>query len=308
MSEPDSEIAGRIPPGQRSDPFPGPFAATGLALTGLFLSSLIASLLASAGLAGRSPLMASMGIGYALGLGGIATLAAQRVPPPHDQRMGLRAFDLKLLPAMAALLPTLILLSEFNVYLEWVLPPSPEFLELREQMKSLLQIDSTFSAIQTLIVAVGIIPIIEGFFFFGVLQQGVTAKMGRLRGAMLTTVLYSVVHFPASGAPGDSLVPLPSWLIIGGLLCLVRLASGSILPVIGLTSAFSLIHIAAGGPDPLFSIPAFNMPGQGIPGLIFWPSLVVVALGVSSLWKTAQQAPAEIPLPPKDEAGPAGPL
>ena len=304
MSDLDPEAAKKNSPEQPSEPFPGPFAATGLALAGLFLSSFIASLLASAGMVGRSPLMASMGIGYTLGLGGIATLAAQRVPPPHDRRMGLRAFDMNLLPELAALLPTLILLSQFNVYLEWILPPSAEFLELREQMKSLLVIDSTFSAIQTLIVAVGIIPIIEGFFFFGVLQQGVTVKMGRLRGALLTTVLYSVVHFPASGAPGDSLVPLPTWLIIGALLCLVRLASGSILPVIGLTSAFSLIHIAAGGPEPLFSIPGFNGPGQGIPSLLFWPSLIVVAFGLSRLWKRAKLAPVNIPLPPRQGADP----
>lgn len=304
MNDLDSETREQGPAQPPTEPFPGPFAATGLALVGLLLSSVIASVLAGAGLAGKSPLMASMGIGYTLGLGGMATLAAQRVPPPHDRRMGLRTFDLNLLPALLALLPTLILLSELNVYIEWILPPSPEFLEMREEMKSLLRIDSTFSAIQALIVGVGIIPIVEGFFFFGVIQQGVTVKLGRLRGALLTTVLYSVVHFPASGAPGDALVPLPSWLVIGALLSLVRLASGSILPVIGLASAFSLIHIAAGVSDPLFSISGFNAPGQGVPAVIFWPSVLIVGFGLSRLWPHAKEAATDIPLPPTQPARP----
>ena len=285
---------------QTVEMFPGPLAGSMLALTGLFLSSLIASIMAGSGIAGSSPLMVSMGIGYALGLGGIATLAARAVPPPHEIRLGLQNFDPNLIPALLALLPSVFLISEFNLYLEWVLPPSPEFTELREEMEALLKAESTFATLETVVVAAGIIPIVEGFFFFGVLQQGIVAQMGRIRGMLLITVLYSVVHFPASGAPGDSVVPLPTWLIVGALLCLIRLASGSILPVILVSSAFSIIHLAATEEDPIFSVPAFNEPGAGIPALVFWPSLIAVVWGISTLWKQAQKTPIEIPIAPPE--------
>jgi len=294
--EPDSDS-----PQSAVEPFPGPLAASLLALSGLFISSFIASVLASSGIAGHSPLMVSMGIGYALGLGGIATLAARSVPPPHDIRLGLRNFDRRLIAPLLALLPCVFLLSELNFYLEWILPPSPEFIELREEMEAMLKAESTFAALETVVVAVGIIPIIEGFFFFGVLQQGLMARMGPARGALLTTILYSVVHFPASGAPGDSVVPLPTWLVVGALLCLVRLASGSILPVIGLSAAFSMIHLAARDEGPLVSVPGFNAPGSEIPALVFWPSLIAVGWGLSVLWKYAQRASVEIPVPKTQE-------
>ena len=99
--DPDSR-----PPRKSDEPvemFPGPLAGSMLALTGLFLSSLIASIMAGSGIAGSSPLMVSMGIGYAVGLGGIATLAARAVPPPHEVRLGLQNFDPNLIPALLAL-------------------------------------------------------------------------------------------------------------------------------------------------------------------------------------------------------------
>ena len=126
-------------PRSTDEPFPGPLAASLLALSGLFISSFIASVLASSGIVGHSPLMVSMGIGYALGLGGLATLASRSVPPPHDVRLGLRNFDRQLIPALLALLPCVFLLSELNFYLEWILPPSPEFMELREEMEAMPQ-------------------------------------------------------------------------------------------------------------------------------------------------------------------------
>ena len=97
--------------------------------------------------------MVSMGIGYAVGLGGIATLAARAVPPPHEVRLGLQNFDPNLIPALLALLPSVFLISEFNLYLEWVMPPSPEFTELREEMEALLKAESTFAALETVVVA-----------------------------------------------------------------------------------------------------------------------------------------------------------
>ena len=131
----------------------------------------------------------------------------------------------KLVWPLLALLPVVILISELDNWTRLIVPPSPEVAELRAQLEELARIDSVYAALQTVIVAVGINPVVEGFLFFGVMLQGLVAHLGRTRGALLTAILYSLVHFPASGAPGDAIVPLASALITGMLLCLARLAT-----------------------------------------------------------------------------------
>ena len=177
------------------------------------------------------------------------------------------------------------------------MPITPEFEELRQEMDSLMNPDSPFGAAETATVALGIVPIVEGFFFFGVIMQGLVTRLGRLRGLFLTAVLYSLVHFPASGAPGDTLVPLTSWLILGSLMGLSRLASGSILPPIGLAAGFSAIHLIAGSGQEWFSIPGFNAPGEHTSGLLLLLAACSVTLGVRQLWQEALKRPTSIPIP-----------
>lgn len=272
-------------------------AAVMLSLAGLFASSFIASLALASGLVGDTSIMAAMGIGNALGLGGVATLAAQRIPQPHSERLGLQGFSPALLGALLCLLPVLFLVSEIDNYWKGLVPASPEFEALREEMKALMDSDSPFALAQTSIVALGIVPIVEGFFFFGVILQGLAARLGRVRGLLLTAVLYSLVHFPASGAPGDTLVPLTTWLTLGGLMGLARLASGSILPVILLASAFSALHLAADLGRETMPIPGFNAPGEHTSWLILFPAILSVWLGVRQLWDEALKRPVIIPIP-----------
>ena len=272
-------------------------AAVMLSLAGLFASSFIASLALASGLVGDTSIMAAMGIGNALGLGGVATLAAQRIPQPHGERLGLQGFSPTLVGALLCLLPVLFLVSEIDNYWKGLMPASPEFEALREEMKALMSSDSPFALAQTSIVALGIVPVVEGFFFFGVILQGLAARLGRVRGLLLTAVLYSLVHFPASGAPGDTLVPLTTWLTLGGLMGLARLASGSILPVILLASAFSALHLAADLGREAIPIPGFNAPGEHTSALILLPALFSVWLGARQLWQEALKRPVIIPVP-----------
>jgi len=128
--------------------FPGPFAAAFLTLAALFTTILMV-----AALFGDLPLIAAAGIGQVIGMGGIAALAARRVPAPHEERLGLRGFTPRLLVPLLCLLPIVIVVSELdNVVrvfdsqlrdqLGWVAPPSPEMIERQEQMAELLEIDS----------------------------------------------------------------------------------------------------------------------------------------------------------------------
>lgn len=300
MNEPtrNSRAAGKTP----AEIFPSPMAAVMLSLAGLFASSFVASLALASGLVDPSSLMAAMGIGYALGLGGVATLASQRVAQPHGLRLGLQGFSPALLGALLCLLPVVLLVSEIDNYWKIIMPITPEFQELRQELESLMSPGSPYALAETATVALGIVPIVEGFFFFGLIIQGLVARLGRGRGLLLTAVLYSLVHFPASGAPGDTLVPLTSWLVIGALMGLARLASGSILPPILMASAFSAIHLVADWGAESLPIPGFNAPGEHTSGFLLLGALSSVALGVRQLWQEALTQPIEIPIPKESPA------
>ena len=61
--------------------FPGPFAAFLLTIVGVFAAT--SATVFTIGLFGTQPTVSSMGIGEALGLGAVASFAAQRVAPPQ---------------------------------------------------------------------------------------------------------------------------------------------------------------------------------------------------------------------------------
>lgn len=289
-------------PGKPHESFPSPMGAVLLSIAGLFAVWFVASLVLSTGLLEESSMMAAMGVGYALGLGAIATLAAKRVPEPHAARLGLQGFPPALIGALICLLPVLFLVSEVDNYWKLLIPASPEIEELRQELETLMRRDSPFALAQTSIVALGIVPIVEGFFFFGVILQGLVARLGRGRGLFLTAVLYSLVHFPASGAPGDTLVPFTTWLTLGALMGLGRLASGSILPPIALGAGFAALHLAADLGREAVPIPGFNAPGEHTSGFILLAAAASVALGTWQLWQVALTQPTTIPIPKKQYA------
>jgi len=278
-----------------SQVFPGPFAALFLTLAAIFATAFVVTLL------GDQPFMASMGIGWAFGFGGVATLAARRVPEPQVQRIGLQGFDPRLLFSVLALLPVVIVISELDNWMRAALPPMPEIAEQQAEIQELVKIDSVYSAIQTGIVALGITPVVEGFLFFGVMLQGLVAHLGRPRGVLMTAVLYSLVHFPAAGAPGDAIVPLASALITGALFCLVRLATGSILPTILLSSAFSAVYLSAAALSETVPIPGFNASGDHTPFIIVLPCALLVLHAIWTLSHHALLQPIHLAIPESEE-------
>ena len=298
---PEPEKPRHLAQSSDSDLFPGPFAAVWLSLLALFSTSLMFTLFGE-----ELDFISAIGLAQTLGLGGVALLAARRVPPPHVERMGLRGFPLERLPALLCLLPVVILIKEFDNAIGVLMPASPAVLELQAELAELTRIDSAYAAAQTVIVAVGISPLVEGFFFFGVLLQGLVAKMGRVRGVFVTAVLYSIVHFPASGAPGsDALVPLASGLTVGALLALARLGSGSLLAAVGLSGAIAAVYLAAAELSDGLAITGFNAPGEHISLALVVPSAVAVLYGVRVLLRFAAQAeiapPVPAPMPREDD-------
>jgi membrane protease YdiL (CAAX protease family) len=272
--------------------FPGPFAAVMLTLAAVFATALVFTLL------GELHFIARVGISQVVGLGAIAALAARRVPPPHEERIGLRGFSPRLIVPLLCLLPVTIVVSEIDNWVRVLRPPPPEIVEMTDQLIELTRIDSLYAAVQTVIVAVGISPVVEGFFYFGVVLQGLVARMGRLPGALATAALYSIAHFPASGAPGDAIVPLASALILGSLLALARLGSGSVLAAMSLAGAFAAVHLLARDLAEEVPIAGFNAGGDHTPATIVVPSLLAVLYGGARLWRRASIADPNPPIPP----------
>ena len=95
-------------PDQPRPPFPTPTGALLLTFGASF-----ASLVVAVGLFEDIDLLA-LGVGEALGVGGVATIAARWVPDPQGERIGLRGFSPRLVPLLLCLVPIVFLTSELD--------------------------------------------------------------------------------------------------------------------------------------------------------------------------------------------------
>ncbi len=93
---------------QPRPPFPTPTGALLLTFGASF-----ASLVVAVGLFEDIDLLA-LGVGEALGVGGVATIAARWVPDPQAERIGLRGFSPRLVPLLLCLVPLVFLASELD--------------------------------------------------------------------------------------------------------------------------------------------------------------------------------------------------
>lgn len=281
----------------QDQPFPGPFAAIFITMAA-FTSALFVTLIFS-----DQPIIMAAGIGEAIGLGGVATLAARRVPEPQAERLGMRGFAPRLLLPLLMLLPVVILVSEVD---NWVRPlfPAPEVVteEVAEAIaEPLNEASQRYETIQTAIVAVGIQPVVNAFLFFGVILQGLVAHLGRTRGIAVTTFLYLVVHAPIADTPAGAIVLLLNVLVTCSLYCIARLATGSILAPMLLFAGLAAIHLSAiRGGTSVPQIPGFNADGDHTPLGILLVCLVAVAYGTLVLVRAMQAAPPPPPVEPVD--------
>ncbi len=264
--------------------FPSPFTALVITLAAIFATGIVASVFSS------QPGVVAVGIGEALGLGGVATLAARRIPQPQAERLGLRAFDARFLLPLIALIPVVILLSEVDNWVRPHFPMSPELQELTSLGEALEGPEAFYESMQIAIVTVGIVPVVETFLFMGVLLQGLVAHLGRRRGTLLTVALYQLLHFPLVLGPGDAIVPLLTTLVTAALLCLAQLATGSLLAPIGLAMALAAVATFAGSSS--IAIEGFNAEGPHTPLSLLLPSALALSFGVRRLLAAVRAAPA----------------
>ena len=284
MSPPPSEDAQEapIPPERGGTPVPSPFACLALTLGAWLVARLTLDLVAPG--AGVAPGLAA---GLTLGLGVLGTLAARKVPEPAERRLGLAAPEPRDFAWLILLLPLPLLLSELdNLVVAWLGRPESDPAEPgRDPLDTL-----TWG-----LVLVGLRPVLEEFFFRGVLLQGLVSGVGRWRGLLLDAWLFALYRAAFFGSAYAAASLGGQALVEGALLAALRLATGSLLPGMVLHGTLAALGLAAARWSGAPAVAGFNAPGAHTPPEILLPALLVVGLGSAGILRAVRRAP---PLPP----------
>jgi membrane protease YdiL (CAAX protease family) len=235
----------------------------------------LASVMAAAPLIGWASPLTALAVGAVVGFGGIGTLVARQLPPPADARLGLRGFPPAFLGVLALLAVSIaILASELDnvvkALLSGVPPAAPT-----EPGEPSASAPAAWLLVEGVIVMVLLRPVVEEFFFRGVLLQGLVARYGSAAGIGITALLSAACEaflVLPSGAVSFASIAAQG-LFVGAVLGGVRLASGSLLAAVLLLAAMR----AFGGVSVAFAdgltIPGFNAPGPHTP-----PAFLLLAL------------------------------
>ena len=257
-------------------PVPRPLGAlllTAAAWSVMVLVTLIATP-AGGGLLGLS-------VGLVLGFGAGGTLAARGVPAPAERRIGLVGFAPRLVPPLLLLVPVVLLASELDNAIAAAFFPTAKAAAKEAASDAL----STF---EWVLFAVLLRPVLEEFFFRGVIQQGVVAALGPARGVLLTALLFALVRTSLFGTDAYHAVSFGAQALATGLLLgCVRLASGSILSCVLLETALEAAGVLSLVLREALPIAGFNAAGAHTPLVWLLPAGFSVASG---LWLLARQA------------------
>lgn len=268
--------------------------------------------------------LAAEGIGTALGIGGVATLAARRVAEPQAARIGLAPLPWRAWPLILCLVPAVLIASELdNFAYDWSpqteaqdgAPPTapaapPEAATNTEETDEtatdttqtsettgttaiaeavaeaaanaeppapIIDPNDPFSLMEAFIVVVGIAPVIHEFLFRGVLQQGLVAQLGLMRGVTLAALLWTMLRPPGATSLPRFAAAFVAWFALGWLLGMVRVASGSILGSILLASLWASVGFASLALQDRIDLPGMNVDGTHLPAAVTVASVVLVA-------------------------------
>ncbi len=292
MNGNESRYKPHIPPGhttQTQRHFPGPLAAVGITFGAVFAAGAVA------GLFGAQFNFGAIGVGQVVGFGMLAIFATQHIAEPHAERLGLRGFDKDMIGILIFLLPSVFLLSEVDNLIRNSMPPPPVDFEVEASQSPLFQ-SGPYGEIQRFIVIVGLAPVMEEWLFRGGSQQGLVGNLGRMRGLVMTALLFAICRL----APGLAPSTLLSFLLIsfatGLLLGWVRIVTGSLLAVILLHTGFNLIGWSAAAYADSFPIQGFNVPDTSTSMQVLLPCLVATGFALRALKRAWHSAPPDPPL------------
>lgn len=278
-------------------PLPSPVGAAMLTLLAFTIALFAWLLLLEVGTA------LSLAVGLCLGYGGVGTLAARSVPAPAELRLGLRGFPPRFLAAILLVLPAIVLASELD---NWVRPLFPE-LPIPEAAREAPadEVVARLATLELVITLVLLRPVLEEFFFRGVVQQGLVASLGPVAGVVQTALLGGL----ASGGLGLPFGPDRAASLgvqaafLGLLLGLLRHTSGSLLApllaAVGMSASGVFFAAALAERVP---IPGFNAGGDHTPPWILAACAAAVALGCWLALRFAAPGPPAASPSPADAA------
>lgn len=268
-------------------PFPSPLSASLLTMMGAFFTTAIALMLSD----WASP-TAAAGIGTVLGLGGAGLLGAANVPPPHAERVGLCGLRQRQLLPLLLLLPVALLASELDNDITALFFPAAGAEPVVQETVERLSSDTRLSLLETTIVAVGLVPVVEEWFFRGVVQQGLVATMGAA-GGIVVSALFFALGRGAGLSPQGSAALIAQTLVLGITFGYARHRTGSLLAPILLHIGVNGMGVAAMAAPQVVAVPGYNAPGTHTPLLVLLPALVSVAIGI---WLLSREVVPEIPI------------
>jgi membrane protease YdiL (CAAX protease family) len=220
--------------------------------------------------------VAALGLSLVVGFGGIGTLVARAVPPPQAERLGLRIAPLRFLLPILLMIPITLLSSELDNVVR-ALIPAPDAHVIDTVVKERMGVDGGLDRLEALILSVGLAPVIEEWFFRGVLQQGIVSQLGAVPG--IGALLFGLSH----GAPSMS---FQAWLaaasgavLYGLAFGLLRQTSGSLLPAMGMHALVNALGAVALWFPERFPVPGYNAPGDHTPLVYLLPGAASVGLG-----------------------------
>jgi membrane protease YdiL (CAAX protease family) len=219
----------------------------------------------------------ALAIGLCLGFGGVGTLAARAVPAPADLRLGLRGFAPRYALPILLMVPAIVLASEIDNWVRPLFPSNPSL-----PVEGTEGSDPRYAAFEAVITLVLLRPVLEEFFFRGVVQQGVVAHLGFPAGLLQTALLSGV----ASGGlllfagPDRAASGAAQAFFLGLLLGVLRQGSGSLLAAILGAVLMQSAGVAAAAGAERFPIQGFTgPPGEHTPLWILAACAAPVALG-----------------------------
>ncbi len=252
----------------------------------------------------------ALAVGVVLGCGVIGGVVASRIPEPAEERLGLIGFRRRLLAIGILLLPAVIVMSEADNWVaEWLPRPAeleataPGAAEPEEDAFSALDLadpeqpvptpeqeaeaaaaeetDDWLGRVEWLLFAGLLRPVLEEFFFRGVLFQGIAAHSGTRAAVVLSTLLFALsrMGFGLLFTAYTGVSFAAQALVEGGLLGFVRGATGSLLACIVLHAALQMTGLAAVSLADTLPIPGFNAPGPHTPAELVALSTISVLLG-----------------------------
>jgi membrane protease YdiL (CAAX protease family) len=260
-------------------PFPGPliaFAMTYLAWWAQFAWTIVGQRFA--------PLQAAMAFAFLMAYGLIGALALSSVAKPWGPRIGFAAIPRRAVPALVLLTPTVFVALAVQALVRFPLLRG-RATGIWEWHGPLLAARSDLGLVGSLVLVAVVIPLLAEWFFRGVLQQGVVAKLGPARGVLVTAALYGAIVAGLRTEMTSWIAVFSGTFVAGLVLGAAREVTGSLWAPVAVHAGASALHALVQLLGASFPVPFLSAPGRLVPFPPALVALLAVSVGLALLLK-----------------------